>query len=532
MWSQFFFINTHFALSAIASLIYFLVAWLYLDAWVSRKSLKDALKIMGFVCLSLGSIVHASHIDSTVLQVSFLSSELVVICYFILQTVGLVLILVGLVIDPILDKPNTQESLDKKMPIGFVTIKTALIPMTVVLPILSSIVGFLYLRRATIGYERHLRLVALSFFVLALSNLLGIVSIFYDTSNVQIFKIIAPYSSVWMIEHVSYALSIGLLSIWVFGYLLKRLQSQLFVFFSAFVIVIFVLMTVSFSALILKNLESETLKQIRTDGKVLEFALESKGLENISDAVSLAENPSLIESIVEDEGGYLAQQTETFLVSKKKSSLLVLNENGEVIARGEKPDSIGDSFSEDITVKRALNGQQVSSIQTYEGVVSPILALRSVVPIKDGGKIVGAILCETILDNAFVDKIQNATGLAVSVYAQDVLSATTFMEPDGKSRSNGLLLADNAIVERVLNDGKEYIGTVKLQGVYYYASVNPLRDADNVSVGMILVAQDQVGLLKTAARAMEITFLIALAIEVFSLIPAFFLSRYISRQIQ
>jgi len=60
----------------------------------------------------------------------------------------------------------------------------------------------------------------------------------------------------------------------------------------------------------------------------------------------------------------------------------------------------------------------------------------------------------------------------------------------------------------------------------------PLKDVDNNPVGMLFVGKPQVGVLQAAGRSIEMTFLVAVILLVLSIIPAYFISKYLTNQIR
>src|SRR3990172_7994230 len=118
----------------------------------------------------------------------------------------------------------------------------------VLFPILGGIVAWLYLRRATVGLERHLKVVTVSFFVLSLSELLSLSSLFVKSTNVGVYQLVAPFGWLWITEHLVMLFGVGMLGKWVWNYLTQRLQPQLFMIFTSMILGIFLLTTTVFTA--------------------------------------------------------------------------------------------------------------------------------------------------------------------------------------------------------------------------------------------------------------------------------------------
>lgn len=531
MWYQFLLENLHFAINLFSSLVMFATAWLYLDTWIARKTIREGLKVLGFLLISASLIIHSIFIETTVLEVSLLGQGISNLLFIFTRIFGFFLILLSLLMDPIQDKPKVAGLARQVLiivPLG----SLSLIPsLSLLFPVLSSLIGFLYLRKATLGFENHLKPVSLAFFILAFSELTHLVFLLKDTDSVNLYNIVASFGPAWLAEHLILLLSMIVLGKWVFGYLLKRIQTQLFMIFTSSILMIFLLTTITFTGLLLKNLQNESISRLETDVRVLSLALDSKKEQTLSDAKVVAENPQVKDALEQKTKGVLSSLIPTLLLTQNISSLVVVNENGQVLARGEDKDRVGDSLSEDPLIKRAVLGESVSSVITKDGVLAPQVYVRSVTPIKSNEKIVGAVASGVIIDNAFVDGVKGATGLEASVYGDNQLSATTILGPDNKSRIVGIKEENSNLKSLVLGKGESFAGSLNILNKPYFVSFLPLKDADNVAIGMLFVGKEQVGVLQAAGHSIELTFILTAVLLVLSILPAYLISRYISYQV-
>jgi hypothetical protein len=533
MWSQFFLENVHFAINLLAFLVFFATAWLYFDAWLGRKTFRNSLRWLGFLLLSVSFLISSVYLETTVLKDSVLGSNLNLVLLACTRIPGYLLIIYSLISDPLQPKPE----LNGKTGLALVAPKavsfSVIASLSFLYPILAAIAGFLYLRRATVGLENHLKTVAFGFFVLSISELLSLARVFQNTANVDLYNLVAPFGILWMLATLLTFVAVFLMRGWVFSYLLERLQSQLFMIFTAMVVIIFLLSTVSFTSLLLKNLQDETMSRLETDVKVLNFAIDSKKAESLSDSQVLAQNPDVVTLLVDEKPSLkLNDIVQNYLLTKKQSFLVITSNTGQVLARGEDSERVGDSLSNDPLIKRALLGQSASSVITKDGVLAPQISISSAVPITKGGTILGAVMTGTVVDNAFADGVKNATGLEASLYADNVLSATTLSAAGGKTRAVGIKEENSAVKTNVLLKGKSYVGALSLLNVSYFAAYLPLKDVDNVPVGMLSVAKPQIGVLEAAGRSIEMTFVVSVILLIISIFPALLIARYLAKQLE
>ena len=540
---QFFGQNFHFGVNLCAALVFFAVFWLYLDAWSGRRGLKECLKWVGFGLLAVASLLHAAEIEQSTLGSSLLgeSSDAVMVA---LKLIAYIAIIIGIVMDPLqpvpknvgLDLTSEKEGQSKEgrppakansAYVGAFAVTKAL------LPIASFGIAFLYFRRATTGLERHLRPVAVAFLLIGISDFLSLASSLRTSDNPVIFNAVAAFGWVWYLEHCFFLAGVITLGYWVWNYLTKRFQSQLFMIFTGAIAIIFLVTTISFTYLILGSIQKQSLVNLSTASNVLNYALQSKQAETRAYTETLSQHPAIITAVQNNDHNQLAQQTTSFLADKKQSSLLITNDSGKVLLRAEDPSRWGDSYSADPLIRRALIGKTTSSIQTKEDVIAPQLYIKTASPIRNSAnEIIGVASVGLVIDNGFVDGIKRSTGLDSSVYSGPIRSATTLLASDHKSRLIGVKEVHKGVSDKVLKEGRSYSGVTSLSNRPFLVVYAPLKDVDNVTLGMLQVTLPQDSILKAAGRSIELTFLMAVALMVLATIPAFMISKYLTEQLK
>ncbi|MEK7059620.1 MAG: cache domain-containing protein [Patescibacteria group bacterium] len=552
---QFFGQNVHFAISLFAALVFFAVFWLHFDAWTAKKQLREFVNWAGFLLVALSFLVHATVIEQSVLGNSLLGdiSETVSL---IIRIIGYGGIILSQLIDPLQPKPKLQgleenqyttgegtanvpepdrpakpTKSNAKAPaaIGFAGLAN---PIHFLPPLQALTIAGLYWRRGTTGLERHLKPIAVSFLLLFAFELLALGSLWQDSNNPLIAKFVASFGWLWIAQHVFLLAGVLVLGHWVWQYLTRRFMSQLFMLFTSLTLAIFLLTTVSFTFLLTNNVQKAALDNLQTAASVLGYAINGKKAETLANTEAIAASSDIADAIVAKDHKRLVSLTETFLHDKKQSSLVITGDAGQVLLRAENPDRWGDSLSSDTLIRRALIGQSTSTVSAKEDVLAPLIYIKSATPIRDTNKtIVGAAVVGLVADNAFVDGIKHATGLDSAIYAGNVRSATTFVAPDGVSRWVGVKESSNKIQTTVLKQGKPFSGSVNILNRQFLAVYAPLRDVDNTVIGMLFIGQPQVTILQAAGRSVQLTFMVTAALLIISIVPAYLISRYLTRQL-
>lgn len=527
--------NLHFAIGLLAALSTFAAAWLYFDAWTSEKGKKNILRWSGFFFLSLSFLVYAVDIP-LIGEVAKEGNTRYGIISEIIRIVGYGLIILAEVITPLMKVPKHEKSPITGQPNNLPAI--TLIPGTSgnfinVLPVIGAIgVCAMYWRRATTGLERHLKPVALSFLGFTIYEILAQAQLLRSSTNVAINQAVAIYGPVWIAENLVLLISSILLGRWVWKYLTKRFMSQLFMIFTSAIILVFLATTLTFTFILLRGVKDATLTNLATTANVLNYALDSKRSETIAGAEALSFNPDYIAAVSSKDHDKLSSLSQDYLSSKKLSSLIITTDTGQVLLRAEDTDRWGDSLSSDPLIRRGLIGQRNSSVNSISGAIAPTMQINSTVPVRDSKNVViGTITTSVALDDAFVDGIKNSTGLDASIYSENIRSATTTLTSDGKSRWIGIKEQNEAVSDKVLKSGQSYAGSLNILNRPYLAVYQPLKDVDNTTVGMILIGQPQSELLKTANQSIQKTFVLAAVLLILSVIPAYFVARYIVKQL-
>src|SRR5260221_1189153 len=530
--TQFILQNAHFALDIFAAFVFFAAFWLFFDGWTTERQKKNMWKFIGFLLLSLSFVTASTEVQQTSLSSQFALSSLFATLTTLFRVSGYVCLILGLLMDPLQEKPVYAKGplIGAPAVIGFG--QGILNFLFFDFFLLAGTVGFLFYRRATTGLERHLRLVAIAFFVIAISEFLCIGHLFRGSTNVGIHGFVGLFGPLWIVEQLVLLAGTVLLAKWVFTYLVKRIQTQLFMIFTVVIISIFLITTMAFTMLLLQNLRNDALTHLQTDVNVLNFALESKKAETLSDAQLLAQNPSVEQAVGNKDRITLKSIVSSVLLTKKQGSVVIATATGEVIARGEDPDRLGDSVSSDPLFVRALLGGDVSSAVIKNGVLAPSVSIVSSTPIRSNNQIVGVVIVGSPIDNAFVDGVKNATSLDTSDYAGNIRAATTFLTQYGNSRLIGLKEENPQVQTTVLDTGASYTGGISLLNIPYFAAFLPLKDMKNTPVGILFVGSLQPSVLQAAGRGIQLTFIVTVLLLVLSIVPAYLVSRSISYQLK
>ncbi len=538
---QFFSQNIHFAVNLFAALVFFAVFWLYLDAWLNKKSSRELVKWVGALLISISFLVQATQIEQSVLGSSIFGNSTETLSA-ILRLLGYIGLIIGQILDPLQAVPKvkgiTDEDFGDKAETKLksspaIIAASKVFGLIFVLPAAALTIGLLYLRRATKGLERHLRPVAISFLLLAGSEVFALAGLLRGTHNPELYNLVKAFGPAWTAQLILLLASTIVLGRWVWNYLIKRFLSQLFMIFILITLSVFLMTTISFTYLLTRSVQNNSLDNLETASNVLGYALKSKSAETRANAEAIAQSPLVAQAVQAKDHAALQTLTTSFLADKKESNLIITTANAQVLLRAEDPDRFNDSISNDTLVRRALVGEPSSTVASSQGVLAPVISIKSAVPVRDStNKIIGTVTAAVIIDNGLVDGIKNATGLDSAIYSGNALSATTFKAEDSKTRQVGIKQTDMAVTNTVLVKGKVFKGSLNILNRQYLSVYTPVKDVNNTVIGMLFIGQPQSTVLKTAGHSIELTFVLAAGLLLLTIIPAYFTSKYLAYQLQ
>ena len=514
---QLLFSNTAlFALNIIAAFVFFSTGILYFDsAQISKNKRTPLLRCVGFFCLAAVSALASISIESPALA---LIAQIVKIS-------GLGLILFSLTEEPILSAPGKKHA---AVALPIPALFQSLVPLSGVLMALTALT---YFRKVEEGLEKQLKPAGVAFLLLSVSELLRMAFFWSDTTSVYWSRFLAKFGPLWNIQHLFEFLGVVVLGAWVWGYIRFRVKLQVFVMTIGMSLVFLLTTTVFFTFMLLRNLENDALQHLKTDVKVLDYAVESLKERTAAQAKTVAQDSGVQTAFNKKDKKGLATLAAGYLSSQRASTLVIASTIGEVMVRAEDTSRTNDNVSTDPIIAAALKGQEAATIEYVPGIAVSEITVKAAVPMlgsgKAAGKVIGVVETGFVVDSTFVDGVKSVTGLDAAVFGKDKRVATTFLAPDGKSRFVGTIETNTNVVQNVLEKGEVYIGAATVLNQPFYTAYAPLKAYDGSIAGMLFVGKLQTSLIDTAKRSIDLTFLGSAALIMLSVIPAFFFARFL-----
>ena len=483
--------NLHFTVELVGALVFFIMAWLAVDAYAVGRQTQQLLRVIGFSLIGVWQIMFALA----------LSSDLANIAGSIVYILGILIVAASF-----LAGPRTTPLLPAVLLIpAFASVSSY---MNMVSAIGLAIVALLSFRQFKAEFNQSLRFFWIGFLALSLGTFTFAFFGRSMTGNLSAYAL-------QCIGFVS-------LAMWVWQYLRLRLRESVVLIFISLTLLIATIVTMAFSAILMGKIEAETRASLTIDTRVVELAVSGLLEEARVKAELLALRGDITSAIEQKNSAKLEGLLSNALGEEKLGFLLVTDKSGTVLLRAHALSRHGDSIGRERAVESALTGEHFATIESSPG---EKFSIRAAVPLYQKEALVGVLVAGFPLDNVFADKMKKITGLEMSIYEGDDVVATTALASDGRSRLSGISVDDTSVKEAVLEKGSGTIARVALRGEQFLASYLPLHNADGKIIGMLSASKPQQEIIALANATNRLTLIAVMSLLLVLALPLYFLTR-------
>jgi len=492
--------NLHFALEILGALAFLVAAWLALDSFLVRRNFKGASRGIGFAMLAVWQIIHAFNF----------SSDFVIFLGYALFIFGILFVLINLLAESLIARPEFKAVLI--LP----SLAAALNPLNIAVTAGLFLITILAFRQ----YKRETKKALMPFWVAFLFLSLGSLSaIFYDQDS---------FSGLWVIGHGLELIGFFALGWWVWKYLELRIREELLLVFISLTLFMAVIVTLTFSSILITRMEDQTREGLLTNARVLDFTISGLEEEALAKTKLFARDPELAQALALDDFIKIEELASDFMDKENLGFLTVLDQEGFVILRAHALSKKEDNLSKERASGSALAGEPFVTIETTS---AEKFSIRAASPIADRGEILGVVIGGFSLDNALADNMKRITGLDMSIFEGNTMVAATYLHPDGRTRSIGVKQTDPEVLKGVLELGTGTTLRTKIFSRPYLASFLPIRDADNNIVGMLSAAKAQNEILETAEQSNRLTLGAVVIIMIIMVMPVYLITKRLSKEV-
>ena len=232
---------------------------------------------------------------------------------------------------------------------------------------------------------------------------------------------------------------------------------------------------------------------------------------------------------LDDFGGIESENLDVFLeqlAERAGLDLLAFVDDYGVCFAGYGIDS--GTLLNNTFINTALDGDMSYAFQDMGDLKYAIL---SAAPVKNGREPLGCIVAGYELadsgEDALISVINENYGVDCTVFRGKIRMATTLGE-----HLIGTELANEAIVQQVLFDGKPYAGQNIINGIPYYSNYDPIVSKNGAVTGMIFIAQPMSVVESVRTRSLKAILPMGILLIVVFALTGFFFVRWIMNRIK
>lgn len=546
MFSYFAFNTIEFIIHIFVAYTVFIMGWLIYDSVSFEK--KKNLQI-GYRMSAIGYVVLALYL---LIAYAYQSNELINRSFETLLVIGLLLISAGTYQQPtptVYSKKNSFITL-KSSSFGmslFVILGLATIAALVLSFLNVSLVDlwFYYLEilqfalvlviilllfiKYFYGLQKEQKIKIWGFILFGCYFITLILNKFIFASDLRFLSLTEKFGTLWVIGNIFLLLGFLMIGKYAVSFIRFRLKPQLFLSFILTSLIIFFTVTVVFLLLLINDFQKNTLHNLTASAKAIEMSIVELRNDTILAAKALANNKKIVEGVISEDGKVTGSSVEDILTISGVDFITITNEAGLTIYDTNNPKLYGENLSNDKYLRRALEGVGLNTLVKESAILAPILIGKTYLPVVDDGKVIGGIIVGYVLDDQIVDAIKKKTSLEVSIFSDNVRSATTFKT--GQNRMTGTVEDNPEVIKNVLKNDKSFQGIIDIFNVEHLAIYIPLKDSDKNIVGMLSVAEPSQVLIAVASGSVQSTLKILTLLILLCSIPIYFLvKRLVERQ--
>ncbi len=198
-----------------------------------------------------------------------------------------------------------------------------------------------------------------------------------------------------------------------------------------------------------------------------------------------ANNSMLIKAIEEKDNRKTVGVIQSMMVNSNLDLATVTDDKGIVIARWHASDRNGDNLTNEVNIRRALQGEPTVGVESQG---KGKMAILAGLPVKNSqGKLIGVIsIGYNLANNKIVDQAKTMFKTDATIFLGDVRLSTTISK-DGQ-RIVGTNL-NQEINQKVLSEGQKYLGQAEIIGEEYVTAYMPLFDLENKNIGALFAGR-------------------------------------------
>lgn len=474
--------NLHLGAELFGAVVFFLIAWLFFEAFWIKKDIFSLSRGFGFSLLSLWQFIHAFNQDG---------DGGALIAGGLIYLGGLLLILISYGLEKMAAKP--LYAFMAPVPL-FLKISGSAVPISAVA---VTLITFLLAKRYFKDIDKPIKWLMAGFGILSAAALITLLTV-QETPGLY-----------WIAGHLIKLAAFFALSVWIWKFLSLRIREEALIVFIAISLFISLLVTTTFSIFFLRRIQNETENSLSANSQILNFYIASLKNKALAASQIIAASEDLAEALKSKDAATLQEISGKLLQETSGEFLTIAGKKGEIFLKSNFPVVKEENVLAEKIGAEALEGRPSVTISQadIEG-----LSIRAAAPIMDRGAIIGAAITGSLLNKNFVRQFKDISDFETSIFKDNRVSASSF------------LLAGQPAAP----PAEKYIGPAELAGQQFIGAFQPIKNTEGKTIAVFSLTTTPGELLRNAQAANRLTMIIIFSITLSLMIPLYRFSVFLT----
>ena len=476
------FSNIHLGLELLGAVIFFVISWLFFEAYLIKRDIFSATRTLGFLLLSISQVFHSTF------SFSFNYSGPT-------YALGIIFLILSFGLEKLPTRPNHN----------FVFLPLiSFFNKPVVSLVLSLIFFSSLLKRYFKNVEKLLKPLVIGFLFLTISFLVGF---FSDAENFNLF---------YVLEHGLKLIAFLGIGAWGWRLLSLRIREEALLVFIGTSLFISLLLTTIFSTILLKRIESEVKENLSSSARIFNFYVNSLKSKSLASLQTIAKDDDFVSSFIEKNLKDLGKVSTNLVDDLDLDFITVALPNGNVIFKLNFPIVSGENILTGTIGLEALEGKNAVTL----GVSGEGFSIRAATPIFVRGRISGVLIGGYLLNNNFLEDFKNISNFESSVFVDNKVFASTIFSLGDELKE--------LLVQNKVKNGEEFLGSTDFFGEDIIGSFSPIKNIDGRVVATLAITTTPGELLAEARGTNQLTLFIVSLIVLSLIVPLYKFSIFLT----
>jgi hypothetical protein len=474
--------NLSLGLEMLGGIIFFVVAWLFFEAYLLKKDWFSLAKSLGFLLFAASQGLNALNLEGGAFTVVLPA----------VYGLGLLLILLAFGVERLPPKPVLPA-------IAILTLGGTVVSSDMIFVLLSLLISFFLILRYFKDIDRDLKWMAIAFILLTASlacKLFPYVQGDYLWTAEQVLKVVAFIS----------------LCLWIWRFLSLRLREEALIVFTSLSLAMALLVTTAFSAVLFQKSSEETSKSLGQSAQIAKFYLENLKSRGLAVSQIISKNETVASSFEAHDIKSLEKITNELLDQNQEDFLTATAKNGDVFFKNTYPILREENVSDRKITAEALEGRPAVTINDIKPEGLSVQAASLVVSM---GKPVGAVIVGSSLNTGFLETMKKITGFEATLVIGNKAVAST-------------VLPQNSPFD-VPSDS--YNGLIKTGDEEMIAQFSPIADSENRLIATLVLTTTPHEIINRIQSSNRLTILIVFLISIIFIVPLYRFSVFLTEKI-